>query len=129
MLDACIASVLASGDADRVIVVDNGGNASVGDDVVLVRAPRNLGFGGGANLGFARAAELGATTVALLNDDVEVEPGWLAPFRVALDGDPKLGAVQPKLLVAGSDPPRINSLGVTIGGDGAGTDIAYGQTD
>ena len=69
MLDACIESVLAGGDVDHVIVVDNGRNASVGDDVVLVRSPSNLGFGGGANLGFRRAAELGATGVALLNDD------------------------------------------------------------
>ena len=129
MLDACIASVLAGGDADRVIVVDNGGNATVGSEVVLVRAPRNLGFGGGANLGFQRAADLGATTVALLNDDIEVEGGWLAALRAALDGDPKLGAVQPKLLVAGSDPPRINSLGVTIGDDGAGSDVGYAEID
>jgi N-acetylglucosaminyl-diphospho-decaprenol L-rhamnosyltransferase len=129
MLDACIESVLAGGDADRVIVVDNGGSASVGSDVVLVRAPSNVGFGGGANLGFLRATELGATGVALLNDDIEVEAGWLAPLRAALDDDPKLGAVQPKLLLAGSDPPRINSLGVTIGSDGAGSDIAYGEVD
>ncbi|MEY2414992.1 MAG: hypothetical protein QOH53_326 [Ilumatobacteraceae bacterium] len=129
MLDACIQSVLAGGDADHVIVVDNGGSASVGSDVVLVRAPSNLGFGGGANLGFHRAAELGATEIALLNDDIEVESGWLAPLRAALDDDPKHGAVQPKLLLAGSDPPRINSLGVTISGDGAGSDIAYGQVD
>ena len=52
MLDACIESVLAGGDADRVIVVDNGGGASVGSDVVLIRPPSNIGFGGGANLGF-----------------------------------------------------------------------------
>ena len=57
MLDACIASVLASGGADRLIVVDNGGIAVVGEGAVLIRAPRNLGFGGGANLGFERAAE------------------------------------------------------------------------
>jgi GT2 family glycosyltransferase len=72
---------------------------------------------------------LGATGVALLNDDIEVEAGWLAPLRAALDDDPKLGAVQPKLLLAGSDPPRINSLGVTISADGAGSDIAYGEVD
>jgi N-acetylglucosaminyl-diphospho-decaprenol L-rhamnosyltransferase len=129
MLDACIASVLAGGDADRVIVVDNGGHAVVGSDITLVRAPHNLGFGGGANLGFERAAEFGATATALLNDDIEVEVGWLAPLRAALDGDPKLGAVQPKLLVAGSDPARINSLGVLIGEDGAGSDIGYGEID
>ena len=129
MLDACVESVLSGGDADHVIVVDNGGTASVGSNVVLVRAPSNLGFGGGANLGFRRAAELGASEVALLNDDIEVEVGWLGPLRAALDGDPKLGAVQPKLLLAGSDPPRINSLGVTINVDGAGTDIAYNEVD
>ena len=129
MLDACVASVLAGGDADCVIVVDNGGSATVGPGAELVSAPRNLGFGGGANLGFQRAGELGATTIALLNDDIEVEAGWLAPLRAALYGDAKLGAVQPKLLLAGSDPRRINSLGVAVGGDGAGSDIAYGELD
>lgn len=129
MLDGCIASVLAAGGADRVIVVDNGRSAVVGEEVVLLRAPRNLGFGGGANLGFERAAELGVTSIALLNDDIVVEPGWIAPLQAALDGDPKLGAVQPKLLVAGSNPPRVNSLGVTIGGDGAGKDVGYGEVD
>lgn len=129
MLDACIESVQSAGDADHVIVVDNGGSASVGSGVVLIRAASNLGFGGGANLGFRRAAELGANAVALLNDDIEVEAGWLGPLQAALDGDPKLGAVQPKLLLAGSDPPRINSLGVSIGADGAGSDIAYNEVD
>lgn len=129
MLDACIASVLGAGDADHVIIVDNGGRAVVGADVVLIRPGRNLGFGGGANRGFRRAAEFGATGMALLNDDIEVEPGWLQPLRAALDDDPALGAVQPKLLLAGSEPARINSVGVAICGDGAGTDIGYGEAD
>ena len=129
MLDACIASVLAGGGADRVIVVDNGTGAVVGDDVELIRSSSNLGFGGGANVGFRRAAELGATAVALLNDDVEVEPGWLQPLLAALDADPRLGAVQPKLLLAGTNPVLVNSVGVLIGGDGAGTDIGYREPD
>jgi N-acetylglucosaminyl-diphospho-decaprenol L-rhamnosyltransferase len=129
MLDACIASTLAGGDAHHVIVVDNGGRARVDSNVDVVRPSRNLGFGGGANAGFQRAYELGATEVALLNDDIEVEPGWLAPLLAAFDSDPTLGAAQPKLLVAGSDPPRINSLGVVVGGDGAGRDIAFDELD
>jgi GT2 family glycosyltransferase len=129
MLEACVASVLAGGDADRVIVVDNGGEAIAGTDVELIRPPRNLGFGGGANAGFRRAVELGATSIALLNDDIEVEPGWLGPLSAVLDTDRALGAVQPKLLLAGSQPPRINSIGVEIGGDGAGHDIGYGELD
>jgi N-acetylglucosaminyl-diphospho-decaprenol L-rhamnosyltransferase len=129
MLDACLASTLRGGDADVVILVDNGGRATADSNVDVVRPSRNLGFGGGANAGFHRALELGATAIALLNDDIEVEPGWLAPLRAALDGDPTLGAVQPKLLVAGSDPPRVNSVGVEVGGDGAGRDIGFDEID
>jgi len=85
MLQACLASVAAGGDVDRVIVVDNGANAEVPIDIECVRPSRNLGYGGGANAGFRRAAELGATAIALINDDVVVEPGWLRPLIAALD--------------------------------------------
>lgn len=129
MLDACVESVLAAGGADHVVVVDNGGGASTDTDVDLVRPSRNLGFGGGANAGFQRAVELGATSVALLNDDIVVEVGWLHPLLAALDSDLTLGAVQPKLLLAGSVPARINSVGVVLGGDGAGRDLGYGEVD
>ncbi|MEP7046956.1 MAG: glycosyltransferase family 2 protein [Ilumatobacteraceae bacterium] len=129
MLDACIASVLAGGDVDHVIVVDNGGQAIVGEGIELVTPARNLGFGAGANAGFSRATERGATLIALLNDDIEVETGWLRPLTDSLGADPKLGAVQPKLLLTGSDPPRINSLGVAIGADAAGTDVGYDEID
>jgi GT2 family glycosyltransferase len=121
--------VRAAGQADRIIVIDNGGRAMVDSAVELVRPTRNLGFGGGANAGFRRAIELGATHVALLNDDVEVASDWLGPLVAALDADPRIGAVQPKLLLAGTDPARVNSVGVVIGGDAAGTDIGYGEID
>ena len=133
MLDACIASVRAAGGSDRIIVVDNGGRAVVdaGADsaVELIRPVRNLGFGGGANAGFRRAAELGASYVALLNDDIEVASGWLEPLVVALRSADRLGAAQPKLLRAGSQPARINSVGVVIGPDGAGSDIGFDELD
>lgn len=149
VLAACLDSVRHGGDCDHVIVVDNGGWAAtevirqevnkaqatsmLGAPVELVTPGRNLGYGGAANVGFRRAAELGATAVALLNDDVEVEPGWLRPLLQALDADASLGAVQPKLLIAASEkaagPARVNSVGVEVGGDGAGRDIGYGQPD
>ncbi|MEY2583368.1 MAG: hypothetical protein QOE09_3217 [Ilumatobacteraceae bacterium] len=129
MLDGCIASVVAAGDVDHVIVVDNGANARVGTDVECIRPSHNLGFGGGANAGFRRARELGADTIALLNDDIEVDLGWLQPLMAALDSDSTLGAVQPKLLIAGSDPARVNSVGVAVGADGAGIDVGYGEPD
>jgi GT2 family glycosyltransferase len=33
------------------------------------------------------------------------------------------------LLLAGSDPARVNSVGVTIGRDGAGIDVGFGEPD
>lgn len=132
-LAACVESVLQAGGCDLVIVVDNGGWADQGlgttGPVELILPGRNLGYGAAANLGFKRAMDRGATAVALLNDDVEVEPSWLRPLLNALDADPQLGAVQPKLLVAGSEPLQINSLGVEVGTDGAGRDIGFGEPD
>jgi N-acetylglucosaminyl-diphospho-decaprenol L-rhamnosyltransferase len=133
MLDACVASARSGGGVSHVIVVDNGGRA-VSDviadtNIDVVRPSRNLGFGGGANAGFRRAFELGATAIALLNDDIEAEPGWVAPLVAVLDGDAAIGAVQPKLLLAGSEPARVNSLGVIVGRDGAGGDLGYGEVD
>src|SRR3954470_22124706 len=127
MLEACIASVVAGGDADHVIVVDNGKVAAVPMDVECIRPTANLGYGGGANAGFRRAAELGATSIALLNDDVVVERGWLRPLLDAMVADARIGAVQPKLLFAGTEPPRVNSVGVDVGPDGAGRDIGYDE--
>lgn len=113
---------------DRILVVDNGGSADTnGDDLELIRVP-NYGYGAAANEGCRRALALGASAIALLNDDVTVRAGWSEPLRHALELH-RLGAAQPKLLIAGSNPPRVNSLGVTIGRDGAGTDIADGTLD
>lgn len=129
MLDRCVRSVVDAGGADRVVVVDNGAGTPLAvADVEVIRSP-NRGFGAAANVALFRAIDAGAAHVMVLNDDVEVEPGWLAPLREALDTDPGLGAAQPLLLLAGSDPARVNSAGVTIGRDGAGTDIGFGEVD
>jgi N-acetylglucosaminyl-diphospho-decaprenol L-rhamnosyltransferase len=137
-LAACIDSVLRSADADAVVVVDNGGAI---DDVpgvelrsapvTIVRPTVNRGYAGGMNAGVQHAKALGAAAVALLNDDTTVEPGWLGPLREELDAGSRdrVGAVQPKLLLAGRTPAVLNSAGVRWRGDGAGIDIGYGETD
>jgi N-acetylglucosaminyl-diphospho-decaprenol L-rhamnosyltransferase len=127
-LTACIGSIRRAGGVQRIIVVDNGARATVeGDDVELVSVP-NRGYGAAANEGIRRALAGGASAIALLNDDVTVRAGWVEPLASAL-GQRGVGAAQPKLLIAGSSPPRVNSLGVTIGRDGAGTDIGDGSLD
>lgn len=133
VLERCLDSVAGAGGADAVIVVDNGGAVTWLDDtgvgVEVIRPDANRGFGAGANRGIERARARGADHVAVLNDDVEVEPGWLGPLCAVLDDDPRVGAVQPKLLLAGTDPVRVNSVGVEIGPDGAGRDVGYGMVD
>jgi N-acetylglucosaminyl-diphospho-decaprenol L-rhamnosyltransferase len=141
-LTECLTSVVDSGDADMIIVVDNGRTlteasfAQAGFDqagVTLLTPERNLGYAGGMNLGIRRASGLGASWVALLNDDTRVEPGWLTVLEAAItSGDAdhrRIGAVQPKLLLSGTSPAQVNSVGVRWRRDGAGIDVGYGEID
>jgi GT2 family glycosyltransferase len=93
--------------ADRfeIVLVDNASSDGVVDrvraewpDVRIITSDRNLGFAGGCNLALR---DLGAfDAVALVNNDVLVEPGWLAPLARALGHNPKVGAACPKMLFA-----------------------------
>lgn len=130
MLDTCVASLVDGGGVDRVVVVDNGGLARPrlhdGAVEVLLRSD-NPGYGGGVNAGVARARELGAELVAVLNDDVRVEPSWLAPILDVFDDDPTIGVVQPILATEGSDPAEVNSAGVRLDRFGQGSDLHRGE--
>lgn len=137
MLEDCLTSLrepygLPDDEPVVVVLVDNGGvvargSSLVTDEVEVLVPPTNRGFAGGMNEGVHHLLGLGARAVLILNDDVVVEPGWLGPLVAELD-DPSVGAVQPKLLFD-TDPPTINSLGVQLGPDGAGTDIGMHAPD
>jgi GT2 family glycosyltransferase len=85
----------------ELILVENG---SIDDSAALVREvqnatvvlnTRNLGFGVASNQGATRAR---GRHLVFLNQDTFVEPGWLPPLLERIDGDPRIGAVGPKLL-------------------------------
>ena len=105
---SCLRSLLASdwpAGALDVVMVDNGSTdgvaGAVGAELPGVRvidAGGNLGFAGGCNLALADLE--GADYVALVNNDAEVDPGWLAPLVDALQADPAIGAANPKILFA-----------------------------
>lgn len=60
----------------------------------LIELPKNLGFAEGYNVGLR---QIEADYYVLLNSDVAVPPEWLAPLIAALETDPQLAAVQPKI--------------------------------
>lgn len=59
----------------------------------FVRLPEVAGFAAAANLGLV-AADPASTAIALVNDDLVVEPGWLAALVGELDRRPRAAAVQ-----------------------------------
>ena len=96
----------------RILVVDNG---STDDSVARLRAARpgleiletgkNLGFAGGNEVGIRKALEAPEISwVLLLNTDVDVDPGFLAPLVEACE-DPEVGAAGPKIFYW--DPPDV----------------------
>ena len=95
LLVPCLEALRREGGADlEIVVVDQGSEpASLPPGLAdrLVRPGNNLGFAGGTNAGIAAAA---GELLALVNDDVLVEPGWLAALAGTLAADPGVAAVQ-----------------------------------
>ena len=116
LVGRCLESLRSAGGVDHLIVVDNSGS---GDAALLADAwlrVDNEGFGSAVNRGIAVARQRWGEHqyIAVLNDDTRVGRDWLGPLVGALDSDPGLGAVQPKLLLADTVPIRVNSVGVEL---------------
>ena len=85
----------------EVIVVDN--HSTEDDpsiikqrypDIVFIQNPINYGFAAGNNYGLMRAR---GEYVMLLNNDIEVPPGFLEPLVAKLENHPEIGAVSPRI--------------------------------
>ena len=124
-LGAALASLRRQGVAIEVTVVHQAtaeGREGVGSalpEEVAALADRVLTFP--APLGFAAAANAGMPGrdrryLLLLNDDAELQPGWLAAARTVLDSSPTLAAVQgvnlaPEPTGEGAEP-RVEGSGI-----------------
>ena len=102
MLRRFLPSVVEFSSEADVIVADN---ASTDDSVVVMRnefpavrlicLDKNYGFADGYNKALQQVT---AEYYILLNSDVEVTDGWLAPMLSFMDGNSDVAACQPKLL-------------------------------
>lgn len=86
----------------EIILVDNGSiDGSVRfvtqnfPFIKIVHSKRNIGAAGGYNLGILNAK---GKYVAVLNNDIEVDPEWLQPLVKILEESPDVAAVDPKYL-------------------------------
>ncbi|CAN5782552.1 glycosyltransferase family 2 protein [soil metagenome] len=102
----CIASLRTDG-VEQVVVVDNASSDGSVEtlrrrepEVEVVALSRNLGYGTAANRGVARTT---APYVAVMNPDVVVEPGSTKALVEALDADPGLAVVGPRVESPGGD--------------------------
>jgi GT2 family glycosyltransferase len=118
----------------EIIVVDN---ASPNDDpaciketfpeIIFIQSKENLGFAGGNNLGIRIAK---GKYILLLNNDTEVDPGFLEPLVAKFETNPQIGAVSPKIKFFHT-PDTIQFAGIsefnpyTIRNKG----IGYGEKD
>jgi N-acetylglucosaminyl-diphospho-decaprenol L-rhamnosyltransferase len=137
MLDRCLDSISRAGGMEQIVVVDNSGGADARShaDPETIDSLRveNRGFGAAVNAGVdflrSRFDVDDSSLVVVLNDDVEVTKGWLDPLIGAFASDPLIGAVQPKLLLADTDPVQVNGVGVRLDRSRAGVDIGFGELD
>jgi GT2 family glycosyltransferase len=96
-------------------------NASTDDSVAfvaehypqirIIQNPRNDGFAGGYNDALQHVQ---ADIYVLLNQDVEVEPGWIEPVVALMQQDTKIAACQPKMR-AYKDPDEFEYAGAAGG--------------
>ncbi|MEX1177463.1 MAG: glycosyltransferase [Nitriliruptor sp.] len=104
----------------EVVAVDNGSTddtravlqAAFGEDHVLV-ADRDLGFAAAVSMALDARPVDASPYVLLLHDDIALEPDAIAELAGALDADPNLAVVGPKLL-DWDDPRRLQSVGWTV---------------
>jgi N-acetylglucosaminyl-diphospho-decaprenol L-rhamnosyltransferase len=96
----CVRSLRADG-VTEVVVADNGSTdgsrealRAADPDAVFIPTGGNLGFGAAANRG---AAATSGGVVAIMNSDVVVEPGTAKALVEALDRDPGLAVVGPRI--------------------------------
>ena len=91
----------------EIIVVDNASPTDNPDiitqqfpQVKLIKSQENLGFAGGNNLGIAQAM---GEYLLFLNNDTEVDPGFIEPLVQSFQQNSTAGIASPKIIYYGTN--------------------------
>jgi GT2 family glycosyltransferase len=118
-LPACLGAAVAAEGVTDIVVVDNDSSdlsrevvLEVDDERVrLLALSANTGFAGGCNRGFAALSDT-CEWVAFLNPDVTLAADCLRLSAAALDADPALAGVAPRLMR--TDGVTVDSVGQVL---------------
>jgi GT2 family glycosyltransferase len=135
LLPRCLGSLREQGVELETLVVDNGSEDGTlayleREGVPHISLPRNEGFAVAVNLGASRVR---SPAVLVLNADTALEPGAVRELLDALEADPSLGGVQPRILqleeAAGMDAARarLYSAGQGLTRDGRALEERAGE--
>ena len=101
-LENYLPSVVQHSVGHDIVVIDNGSTDGSIEflktnfpQVRTIAFTENYGFCGGYNKALK---DLDTELVVLLNTDVQVSAGWIAPIAELMDNDSQIAAVQPKIL-------------------------------
>lgn len=102
LLEQFLPSVMAYSDEAKVYVADNAStDNSIAvlkekfPSITIIQNDGNYGFATGYNIALNQVDE---EYYALVNSDIEVTQGWLAPILSIFDSEPNIGIIQPKIL-------------------------------
>jgi len=115
-LGSCLEQLAGQTAPHRVIVVDNASTDGTAEmvreghpDVDLLEMDENVGFGRGVNAG-VKAGD--GEAIVLVNDDVEVDSGFLEAILEPLERDPAVGMVAGLTTIPDSD--LVDAFGIEL---------------
>jgi GT2 family glycosyltransferase len=130
-LPRCLRSIAAqTGATADIVVADNASSdgspeVAVATGARVLRLPENRGFAGAVN---RAVAETNSEFVALINNDVELDAGWLAALIEGLDRHPECGMATGRTMMYG-EQRLLDGAGDALCLGFAAARLGYGNRD